>query len=338
MSVKVLHPGLMTTIQDLGRFGSQKFGVIVSGAMDPLSLRIANLLVGNGEGEGALEVTLLGPTLEFDRDGLIAITGGYLQPMIDGEAVPMWRPILIRKGSILQFKSAIKGCRAYVAFAGGIDVPASMGSKSTYLRAAIGGYLGRALQNGDVFDCVGNYSTVSQSLIQQLEKRPSSFTWSVNYPEFINLNRTQTIRVIQGAEFKRFDAASQEAFFSKPYTLTTQADRMGYRLEGETIRLSEKFELLSEGVTYGTIQVPSNGQPIILMADRQTTGGYPKIGQVISADLPSLAQLQPNSMILFEEVSLEQAEIELLKQEQQLRKVATGIRIKALFEREDKGR
>lgn len=329
MSIKVLHPGLMTTIQDLGRFGSQKFGVIVSGAMDPISLRVANLLVGNDEGEGALEVTLFGTTLQFDTNELVAITGGDLQPTIDGEKAPMWRPILIRKGSILQFKSAINGCRAYVAFAGGIEVPKVMGSKSTYLRAAIGGLQGRALQKGDVFEC-GDLNLVSRTFVYQLERMTTHFKWSVNYTEFLTFNKTQTIRVLHGAEFERFDRDSQQAFFSKHYRLTTQADRMGYRLEGESLSLSEKFELLSEGVTYGTIQVPSNGQPIILMVDRQTTGGYPKIGQVISTDLPCLAQMQPTANIQFKEVSLEQAELELIKQEQMLRKLSIGIYSKAL--------
>lgn len=329
MSIKVLHPGLLTTIQDLGRFGSQKFGVIVSGAMDPISLRIANLLVGNDEGEGALEITLLGTTLQFDTDELVAITGGDLQPTIDGETAPMWRPVLIRKGSVLQFKSAIKGCRSYVAFAGGIVVPEVMGSKSTYLRAAIGGLQGRALQKGDVLDS-GDFNPLSQAFVHQLEKMTSHFNWSVDYTEFLSFDKTQTIRVLHGAEFERFDIESQQAFFSKPYKLTTQADRMGYRLDGEPLSLSEKFELLSEGVTYGTIQVPSNGQPIILMVDRQTTGGYPKIGQVISVDLPCLAQMQPNSNIQFKKVSLEQAEVELIKQEQLLRKLAMGIQFKAL--------
>ncbi|HHW37358.1 MAG TPA: biotin-dependent carboxyltransferase family protein [Bacillales bacterium] len=329
MSVKVIHPGLLTTIQDLGRVGSQKFGVIVSGAMDPFSLRMANLLVGNAEGEGALEITLFGTTLQFESDQLVAITGGDLQPTIDGEKAPMWRPILIRKGTILKFKSAITGCRAYVAFAGGIDIPDVMGSKSTYLRAAIGGLQGRALQKGDELTC-GHYSKIAMSFVQQLERLNSHFSWSVNYTEFISFEQTQTIRVLRGSEFERFDQSSQQAFFSLPYTLTTQADRMGYRLEGKPIQLSEKFELLSEGVTYGTIQVPSNGQPIILMADRQTTGGYPKIGQVISVDLPRLAQLQPKAAILFKEVPLKQAETELIKKEINLNELAMGIHMKAL--------
>lgn len=329
MSVKVIHPGLLTTIQDLGRFGSQKFGVIVSGAMDPISLRVANLLVGNFEGEGALEITLLGTTLQFGSDQLIAITGGDLQPTIDGEKAPMWRPLLIRKGSILKFKSAITGCRAYVAFAGGIEVPEVLGSKSTYLRAAIGGIQGRALRKGDEFTC-GNYSTISLAFVQQLDKMKNHFTWSVNFSEFFSFDKTQTVRVLQGSEFNHFDKASQHVFFSDSYTLTTEADRMGYRLDGKQLDLTKKFELLSEGVTYGTIQVPSNGQPIILMVDRQTTGGYPKIGQVISVDLPRLAQLQPKAKILFKETTLEQAEAELINQEIMLNELALGIRMKAL--------
>lgn len=331
MSIKVIHPGLLTTIQDLGRFGSQKFGVLVSGAMDPISLRIANILVGNNEGEGALEITLYGTAIEFESDELIAITGGDLQATIDGKKAPMWRPILIRKGSILKFKSAVYGCRAYVAFAGGIEVPVVMGSKSTYLRAGIGGLHGRALQKGDVFEC-GSHNKISQSFMHKLEKLPTHFKWSVNYTEFLSFNKTQTIRVIKGSEFARFNQSSQQAFFTNPYTLTNQADRMGYRLEGETLCLSEKFELLSEGVTYGTIQVPSNGQPIILMVDRQTAGGYPKIAQVISVDLPLLAQLQPHAKIQFKEVTLEQAESALIEKEQILQELSRGIRLRALYE------
>ncbi|MFS0687984.1 biotin-dependent carboxyltransferase family protein [Sporosarcina sp. 179-K 8C2 HS] len=325
MSVTVLHPGLLTSIQDLGRYGSQKFGVIVSGAMDSYSLRLANLLVGNEEDEGALEITLFGTTLRFEEDHLIAITGGDFLATIDGEPAPTWRPIFVRQGSVLQFKSAVNGCRAYVAFAGGFAVPEIMGSKSTYLRAALGGFQGRAIQKGDRLKC-GELSELNRLFIQRLEKREANFTWSLNYNALINLQQAQTLRIIRGTEFDRFDKNSQRTLFNEPYTLTTQADRMGYRFEGPPLSLAEQFELLSEGVTYGTIQVPSSGQPIILMADRQTTGGYPKIGQVITADLPCLAQLQPTAKIRFKEVSLEEAENELLKNERIIEKIKIGIR------------
>lgn len=329
MTFKVLHPGLLTTIQDLGRLGSQKYGVIVSGAMDSISLRIANILVGNPEGEAALEITLFGTTLQFEKDQLVAITGGDLQVTIDGEKAPMWRPIYVRKGSILKFNFAISGCRAYVAFAGGIEVPKSLGSKSTYLRAAIGGLDGRALQKGDQLTCGESQSEIAHAFIRQLEKSNQSFTWSIDYTQLLSFEKTQTIQVLHGSEFQRFNDISKQTFFSKPYSITMQADRMGYRLEGEPLSLSEQFDLLSEGVTYGTIQVPPSGQPIILMADRQTTGGYPKIGQVITVDLPRLSQMQPQSEILFKEVTLERAQSELIKNENILNIIKLSITLKA---------
>jgi antagonist of KipI len=328
MTVTVLHAGLLTTIQDLGRYGAQKYGVIVSGAMDSYSLRIANILVGNDEGEGAIEVTLFGTSLQFEKDQLIAITGADLAANLDGEKAPMWRPVLVRKGSILTFKSGKKGARAYIAFAGGIAIPQAMGSKSTYLRAGIGGFQGRALQKGDTFDC-GEMNAIGRSFFHQLKAMDEHFTWSVNYKALINFQQTQTIRVLEGTEFNRFDEKSKQLLFEKPYIVTTQADRMGYRLEGTApLSLTNQFELLSEGVTYGTIQVPSNGQPIILMVDRQTTGGYPKIAQVISADLPSLAQLQPMATIQFKKVSLQEAQTVFMKNERLIEDIKRGIQLK----------
>jgi antagonist of KipI len=329
MSVEILHGGLLTTLQDLGRFGSQKYGVIVSGAMDSVSLRLANLLVGNDQEEGALEVTMYGTKLLFEQDQLVSITGGDLQPTIDGQKAPMWRPVLIRGGSILQFKSAVSGCRAYVAFAGGIDVPLVLGSKSTYLRAGIGGLSGRALQKGDRLTCGKAASNISRAFIRQLEQTNQPIAWFLDYTQLHLFEENVAIRVMHGSEFSRFSSESRHALFSHHYKITTQSDRMGYRLEGEPLHLSAKFDLLSEGVTYGTIQVPPSGQPIILMADRQTTGGYPKIGQVISADLPRLAQMQPNTEISFSEISLEQAETALFETEKIIADMALSIRLKA---------
>lgn len=330
MTVRVLHPGLLTTIQDLGRYGYQKYGVIVSGAMDHYSFRAANLLVGNKENEGALEITLLGTSLLFEKDMVISITGGDLLAVIDGKKAATWRPILVKKGSILQFKSPLKGCRAYVAFAGGFAVPEVMGSKSTYLRAGIGGLKGRALQKEDIIE-VNETNELSQLLFQKLNESGSDMNWSVNYNNLVNFKHSQTIRVIRGTEFDRFDENSKKSLFNEPFTLTTKADRMGYHMEGPILSLTEEFQLLSEGVTHGTIQVPPSGQPIILMADRQTTGGYPKIGQIISADLPSMAQLQPTATIRFKEISHEEAENELLKKEGILDEIKAGFRYKILY-------
>jgi len=329
MTVKVLNAGLLTTIQDIGRYGSQKYGVIVSGAMDSYSLRLANILVGNMENEAVLEITLYGTTLQFEEDALIAITGGDFQTTIDGIIAPLWRSVLIKKNAIVKFNSAIKGSRAYIAFAGGINTPIIMDSKSTYLRAKIGGLEGRAIQKGDIIT-FGEMTNYSKKLFQQIEKHP--FNWSINFSELINFNQNQVIQILKGTEFHRFDKESQRILFEKSYFLTVQSDRMGYRLEGPPLSLSESFELLSEGVTFGTIQIPTSGQPIILMADRQTTGGYPKIGQVITADLPSLAQLQPTATIRFKEVTILEAENLLIKKEKFIHNIKKAIHNKIFSE------
>lgn len=327
MSIQVIQPGLMTTIQDLGRFGSQKYGVVVSGSMDTYALRIANILVGNAENEGALEMTLLGATLQFTEDTLIALTGGDFQATIDGQIIPMWRPLLVPKGAILKCKSAIKGCRGYISFAGGLAIPTVMSSKSTYTRAHLGGFEGRALQKKDCLAC-HTMTVENKSILQLVTQKTKPVTWTANGHALVSSTQTPTIRILPGTEFDRFDQTSQQTFVNQPYTLTTAADRMGYRLEGTPLKLSEPFSLLSEGVTYGTIQVPPNGQPIILMADRQTTGGYPKIGQVISADLPKLAQLQANAKIRFIQVTMEEAERAFIEKEQIIQEIDQAIRLK----------
>lgn len=325
MSIKVLHQGLLTTIQDLGRYGFQKFGVIVGGAMDSYSLRLGNLLVGNTENEAALEITLYGTTLQFEEDTLIAITGANFLPTINDRPAPLWSPIIVRKNSVLKFHTAIDGSRAYIAIAGGIDIPEVMGSKSTYLRANIGGFKGRALQKGDVLPLTS--SKIFNSKTSKIRQKNKG-NWSINYNELINLGKHQIIRVIQGTEFDRFDKESQYKLLTEVFTLSLQSDRMGYRLEGSSLSLSENFELLSEGVTFGTIQIPPSGQPIILMADRQTTGGYPKIGQVISADLPTLAQLPPKATIQFKLVTLEEAEQAFIQNEQKIHLIKKAINFK----------
>jgi len=328
MSINVIRPGLLATIQDLGRVGVQKYGIIVSGAMDQLSLRMANLLVGNGQDEAAIEITLYGTAFTFNHDHLIAITGGDLQPTLNDAPIPMWRPILVKKGSTLTFNSAVSGCRSYVAIAGGFNVPKELGSKSTYMRAKIGGFKGRALKKGDVLeiDCL---SDRNQLFVEQFQSIHSYPTWYINHSEFYSFQQIEKIRIIKGSEYEFFNEKSKQSFTNDHYQLTLEADRMGFKFEGQPLELNQAREFLSEGVTYGTIQVPANGQPIILMADRQTTGGYPKIGQVISADLPKLAQLQPNHQVTFEIVSIQEAEKALLQLENHLKEILLGINLKA---------
>ena len=323
MSISVIKPGILATIQDAGRFGYQQYGVIVSGAMDSYSLRIANLLVGNDEQEACIEISMLGTVLQFEEDCLIAITGGDLQAFIDNKPAPLWRTLFVAKGSILKFKRPVVGCRAYVSIAGGIDVQPVMDSKSTYLKAKMGGLSGRALMAHDEI-AIGKLSEKQQHLLDQYKHQlPAS--WYVDYTDLVSFSTEQTIQFIEGNEYEKFTKESRQYFEHSPFSITTQSDRMGYRMHGPHIELTEKFDLLSEATTFGTVQVPSGGQPIILMADRQTTGGYPKIAQVISADLSSLAQMSPKGIVHFKKVTLEEAQLKLIEKEEILQKLKRTI-------------
>ena len=328
MSIRVIRPGLLTTIQDQGRAGLQQFGVIVSGAMDPLALRISNLLVGNEQHSAVLEITLSGPALLFEHEALIAIAGADLSAIIDGQAVPLWRPIWVRQGSRLEFGSPLRGSRAYLSVAGGIDVPLVMHSRSTYLRARLGGFDGRSLQAGDVLNLRAASPGVSQQIKRKSERgselpfvAPDWFAGS-DLAEYLD---DPTIRVMSGGQYDWFNDESREAFVSEPFSITKQSDRMGYRLAGPTLRFIQPRELVSEAVTVGTIQVPPEGQPIILMADRPTTGGYAKIAQVATVDIPVLAQLKPGAKIRFLMISVDEAQELYRSREAMIRRLGCGI-------------
>lgn len=327
MSLRVERPGMLTSLQDLGRYGYQKYGVVVSGAMDSVALRIANLLVGNKENEAGLEMTLMGGSFLVEEDLLIAVTGGDLAPVIEEESIPLWRPVWIKKGSLLRFRASRSGCRTYMAVAGGFDVQEVLGSKSTYLRGELGGLKGRALSAGDKLTCGG-----AAHRFQHLKSSAGAISfaataWHVNPEPFINLKET-VIRVIRGGEFDYFTESSRDRFFKEDFRITPNSDRMGYRMEGTPLEMTDSFELLSEPVTNGTIQVPKDGTPIILLADRQTTGGYPKIAQVATVDLPLLAQKKPGEIVRFKEISLAEAEQLYLRQELQLEKLKAGLSLK----------
>lgn len=311
MSVTVVKPGLLTTIQDEGRKGYEKFGIVVSGAMDIFSLNLANILVGNDINEACIEATVLGPELKISENTLIAITGGDLLPTINGVSVENNKPIFIKTESILSFKGLAKGCRAYIAFAGGFLIPKVLESKSTYIRGKIGGVNGRALIKGDTIK-IGKKTSLSEKIINSLlkYKEKNGFIeamWFAKNP-FNYTTKNQVIRVFQDMQYNLADEKSLNNFFNSSYTVTSKSDRMGYRLEGSKIKFKEKIEMISGEVSLGTIQVPPDGNPIILLADRQTAGGYPKFAHVIKADIPLLAQLPPNSSIRFKKVSMYEAE------------------------------
>lgn len=311
MSVTVLKPGILSTIQDSGREGYERFGIVVSGAMDIFSLNLANILVGNDINDACIEITMLGPELKISKDTLIAITGGYLSPKLNGIRIENNRPIYIKKDSILSFGSAIKGCRSYISFAGGFDITKVLGSRSTYIRGNIGGINGRALVKGDIIN-ITERTSISNRIIESLlmYKEKDDFIEAGWFAKsLINYNSdNQIIRVFKDQQYDLVERKSLYSFYKNSYVISQNSDRMGYRLLGDEIKFREKIEMISGEVSLGTIQIPPDGKPIILLADRQTAGGYPKLAHVIAADIPVLAQLKPGRSIKFKKVSIKEAE------------------------------
>lgn len=296
--IKCKKPGLLTTIQDLGRHDFQHFGIPVSGAMDPLSLRLANIIVGNPENEAVLEITLVGPVLEFEGEGLIAITGASLSPKINGKSVAMWRTIEVKDNDILSFGAATKGCYSYISIFGGIKVPEVMGSKSTYIRGNYGGIKGRNLKANDYI-----YIKSSQPKNSQKNKRlPNKY--------IPDIGSKRPIRFIWGPHDDHFTKEAKKTFVQSTFLVTNHSDRMGYRLHGEKLNHKTSADIISDYVAPGAIQVPSNGQPVVLMADCQMSGGYTKIGMVITVDLPFVAQKKFGDSISFKAFTIDEAQRE----------------------------
>lgn len=301
--VHVLKPGWFTTVQDLGRYGYQQYGVPVAGAMDSFSARIANRLVGNPDHAALLELTLKGPDLEFERDTVMAITGADLSPTIDGERAPQWECIQVSRGTRLRFGEPQVGARSYLAIAGGIDVPLILGSRSTHCSSDTGGLDGRPLKQADILRTRKPTKSVVRSIGKRLPARL--------IPRY---GKSATLRVIPGPQRNDFPATSLATLIGSSYDLTPESNRMGYRLTGPRIIGKGSSRFISDCTTMGALQIPADGQPILLMADRQTTGGYPKIAVVISADLPLAAQLAPGDTIAFALSTVAKAQALLRKQ------------------------
>jgi antagonist of KipI len=304
--VEILTAGLYTTIQDIGRFEFQEFGVPVSGAMDKDAMKLANWLVGNSSNNAVLEITLTGPKLKFHQDTRIGLTGANISPTINGVSVEMNKTLIICKGDVLEFGKLIFGCRTYLSFSGGINIQEEMKSRSTYVYAKIGGVIGEPLSKGDRIP-LNEFNDFGVKVV------PNEFT--------LKYTTALTVRVISGIEEKLFTRKSLESFYNTEFTISSNSNRMGYRLNGEKLYLKDPVEILSSGIVEGTIQVPQNGNPIVLLADSQTTGGYPRIANVISVDIPFLGQQKPGDKIRFKKVSLEEAQSLLYNKEQRMKKI-----------------
>lgn len=296
--LNILDAGFFTTVQDGGRRGWARYGVPPSGPMDAVAFQAANALVGNPPDAAALEITLTGPVIQIEPETLIAVCGASFELWMDKLPVPNWHALYVRPGQILTFGPRRNGARAYLAVAGGLALPPYLGSQATYIKGGFGGLDGRALRPGDRLPSGAHpqREAVAQAgRVWPPEKRPP-------YTE------TPTLRVVWGPQKAAFSAVGCDVFLNNMYTVTNAADRMGLRLQGPAITHRGATGIVSDGIVTGSIQVPPNGQPIVMLVDHQTTGGYPKIATVIQADLPLLAQCLPGQQIAFRAISLSAAQ------------------------------
>lgn len=320
MSIRIVKSGLQVTVQDLGRYGSQALGVPVGGAMDDWSARLANLLVGNAPGEALLEVTLHGLALLFESEHIVAVTGGGATVKVNDEEVPMGRTIVVKPWSAMRFHPSRNGFRSYLAVAGGIDVPTVMGSRTTYLPAKLGGFHGRALEEGDALSVRKERTDLSKAMACRLlgpDKEYRGTRWSISPSHGPDLF-CRSIRFLPGPEWGWLTESQQKQFCTQPFVVTSRSDRMGYRLRGQPLMPAQQREMVSSSVTRGSVQLTHEGQPVLLMADAQTTGGYPRIAQVAAVDLPVCAQYRPGDRILFKPVAFAEARKAFMDREQEL--------------------
>jgi len=316
--VRVKKAGVLTTVQDRGRWGYQALGVPVAGPMDSYSHRLANAIVGNDERAATLEVTLAGPALEFADDRCVAVTGAEFEVSLDGRAISANSPVRVAAGERLVFGRRIRGARAYIAISGGIDTPPVLGSRATHVPSAMGGFNGRALKSGDDLP-LGRRPAEAGRYVQPARHAQSSRRVRLQ-PD--DIHGPTILRVLPGPQLDRFAARAMDALQSAPYRIETDSNRMGYRLAGPRLEHAGDAQVTSDATPLGALQVPASGQPILLMADRQTTGGYAKIATMISADVCLAAQLGPGDEMRFVVCSAREALAALIAQEQSLMAVA----------------
>lgn len=312
MSVMILKPGLLTTVQDHGREGCAALGVGIAGPMDDGAFRLANALVGNDKNASALELTLIGPLLRFDAAATIALTGAPFAAHIDGVPIESWRAVDVDAGTVLDCGRARCGARGYLAIGGGLDVATVLGSASTDVNAQLGPSAGRPLLKGDLLPIIAT------------PKLPAP-AWSLDPRPWFDTDFSRPIRLIRGAHFEALDAASRAALFSAEFRIAADSNRVGFRLDGPRLTLQAPLELVSEPTAFGTLQLPPGGQPIALMAEHPTAGGYPRIGQIAAIDLPRLAQRRPGDPLHFTEIDLDDAQTRYLRRERELARLIEAI-------------
>jgi antagonist of KipI len=303
----IVKPGLLTSVQDLGRYGHQESGVPVAGPMDAFSHRLANQLAGNDAGDATLEITLLGPEVIVEANTTIAIAGAQFEVVCDDRVVPLNASFAVTRGQRIKFGRIAEGARAYLAVAGGIQTEPVLGSRATHLVSRMGGFSGRALQAGD-----------RVPILSDLGERPQRKSVGLTLPT----QKRALLRVMAGPQADWFETDALKTLGGVSFRVSPQSNRMGYRLQGPPLVRAREGELISEPLGIGAIQVPSAGEPILLMADRQTAGGYPKIGYVISADLPLAGQLAPGDFIEFHLCTAQEAVAALIARERQLLRYA----------------
>jgi len=310
--IEIMSSGAQTSVQDLGRIAHQKMGMPVSGVMDNYAARCANMLVGNAENAALLEAALLGCEIKFLDQSLIAVTGADMNAHINGVKIKTWKSYLMNRGNVLKLSYAKNGLRSYIAFSGGIDVPILMGSSATYIKGKVGGFCGRLLKTGDVLNI---HDTSQAHAIREIREH--------DVPVYDN---NIVLRAVVGPHTECFSHKGLETFFTQTYKVGSRSDRMGIFLEGSPIEFqNETADILSSAIIMGSVQVTNDASPVVLMAERQTTGGYGQIATVISPDLPKLAQARPGDNIVFQKIDVYEAQCLYREYEQRLADIKTGL-------------
>lgn len=319
MSIKIIKQGVLTTLQDGGRYGFRSIGIGPGGAMDIFAMMVSNFLAGNDESAAVLEINFPAPEILFLQNAIISLTGADLSASINNNALPLWRPFFVKKDALLKFKEPVQGTKAYMAIQGGWQSDKWLGSYSTHLIASVGGHFGRALQKEDVILFKeNNFSLAGDKILN----------WHISLKEIEKIYLPPgSIRCIKGIEWSLLDETSQINLENKAFEISNQSDRMGYRLNGPSISLQQPTELISSAVDAGTVQLLPDGNLIVLMADHQTTGGYPRIVSIIKADLPKLSQVRPGQKINFKTVTVKEAEEALISMMQLLTEIKTGCHL-----------